>query len=94
IIQSNELTEAAYHLPLQAKRMLWLCLRQIFQKSETDPLEPTYIVKVSDYAQIFQVSLSTASKDLKNAIEMISNSSVVFYPTNGECEEIRRPWLA
>ncbi|MBT0722474.1 RepB family plasmid replication initiator protein [Rosenbergiella collisarenosi] len=94
IIQSNELTEAAYHLPLQAKRMLWLCLRQIFQKSETDPLEPTYIVKVSDYAAIFQVSLSTASKDLKSAIETISNSSVVFYPANGECEEIRRPWLA
>lgn len=34
ISQSNELTEAAYYLPLQAKRVLWLCLMQTYYQQE------------------------------------------------------------
>jgi hypothetical protein len=36
IKQSNELTEAAYYLPLQAKRVLWLCLMQAYFNDSQD----------------------------------------------------------
>lgn len=91
IAQSNELTEAAYYLPLQAKRVLWLCLMQTYHESEHTGL---FTVRVADYQRYFKVSQATASTDVRKGIEELGNRQVTFFPTEGDYEEIRRPWLA
>ncbi|AST67336.1 RepB family plasmid replication initiator protein [Kosakonia cowanii] len=91
ISQSNELTEAAYYLPLQAKRVLWLCLMQTYRQSEHTGL---FTVHVADYQRYFKVSQATASTDVRKGIEELGNRQVTFFPSEGDYEEIRRPWLA
>ncbi|MEA9392655.1 replication initiation protein [Acerihabitans sp. TG2] len=91
ISQSNELTEAAYYLPLQAKRVLWLCLMQTYREDEHTGL---FTVKVADYQRYFKVSQATASTDVRKGIEELGSRQVRFFPSEGEYEEIRRPWLA
>ncbi len=94
ISQSNELTEAAYYLPLQAKRVLWLCLIQCYpQKDDPDSVSPVFTVLVADYQKYFKVSVDTASADVKKGVTALAESSVVFYPKDCEFDEIKRPWL-
>lgn len=95
ISQSNELTEAAYYLPLQAKRVLWLCLMQCYPlKDEPDTVSPVFTVTVADYQKFFKVGVDTASTDVKKGVTALADSSVEFYPKEGEFEEVKRPWLA
>ncbi|OVZ88326.1 RepB family plasmid replication initiator protein [Yersinia kristensenii] len=91
IAQSNELTEAAYYLSLQAKRVLWLCLMETYRQEEH---QGTFTVRVADYQRLFKVSQATASTDVRKGIDALSNSSVTFFPSDGEYEERKRPWLA
>lgn len=95
ISQSNELTEAAYYLPLQAKRVLWLCLMQCYRHKElTDEISPSFTINVSDYQKMFRVGVDTASADVRKGVDALADSSVIFYPKDGEYEEVKRPWLA
>ena len=91
ISQSNELTEAAYYLPLQSKRVLWLCLLQTYREEDHTGL---FTVKVVDYQRYFKVSQATASTDVRKGIEGLGTRQVRFFPSEGEDEEILRPWLA
>jgi plasmid replication initiation protein len=98
IKQSNELTEAAYYLPLQAKRVLWLCLMQAYfsqatEESATEDI-PLFTVTVADYIKYFNVATAVASRDVKTGIKALGQSSVTFYPRDGEFEQITRPWLS
>ncbi|TMP23809.1 RepB family plasmid replication initiator protein [Pseudoalteromonas ruthenica] len=92
VVQSNEITEAAYYLSLKAKRALWMCLSDI--KRESGEHDGVFTVKVSDYQNLFGVSGPTASADLKTALSEISRATVKFYPKEGDDEEVTRPWLA
>lgn len=95
ISQSNELTEAAYHLPLQAKRVLWLCLTQCyFNKDESEDVSPVFTITVADYQKFFKVGVDTASADVKKGVSILAASHVTFFPRDGEFEEVTRPWLA
>lgn len=98
IKQSNELTEAAYYLPLQAKRVLWLCLMQAYFSEATDDFEndvlPLFTVSVSDYVKYFNVATAVASRDVKAGVKALGESTVTFYPKDGEFEQVTRPWLS
>ena len=94
VVQSNELTEATYFLPLQAKRLIWLCLRQRYQKKDAYNTDPMFTISVPEYAQTFNVSSSTASKDLRMAVELISEKAITFHLHNDDYEVVKRPWLA
>ncbi|MDE8559279.1 replication initiation protein [Pantoea vagans] len=98
IKQSNELTEAAYYLPLQAKRVLWLCLMQAYFSEASDDFEsdvlPLFTVSVSDYVKYFNVATAVASRDVKSGVKALGESTVTFYPKDGEFEQVTRPWLS
>lgn len=91
IVQSNEVTEAAYHLSIKAKRVLWLCLAQAYQSDSAK--EGTFFISVHDYQHYFEVGKVTASKDVKLGVDELLRNYVTFYPTTGDYEEISRPWL-
>lgn len=91
IAQSNELTQATYYLPLQAKRVLWLCLMQTYHEEDH---EGVFHVRVADYQRYFNVSQATASTDVKKGVDALSDSSVTFYLSEGEYEQRKLPWLA
>ncbi|WP_273759668.1 replication initiation protein [Pantoea ananatis] len=98
IKQSNELTEAAYYLPLQAKRVLWLCLMQAYFSEASEDFEsdvlPLFTVSVSDYVKYFNVATAMASRDVKSGVKALGESTVTFYPKDGEFEQVTRPWLS
>lgn len=77
IKQSNELTEAAYYLSLQAKRVLWLMQAYFSEASDL-----MYCHCVSDYIKYFNVATAVASRDVK----ALGESPVPFYPSDGEFE--------
>ncbi|EPT1451949.1 replication initiation protein [Escherichia coli] len=94
ISQSNELTEAAYFLPLQAKRVLWLCLVECYKQGKSlKEFGNEFTVLVSDYQQTFEVSQVNASADVKRGIEDLLGKYVKFHDPNGEYAEVYRPWL-
>lgn len=96
ITQSNEISEAAYYLSLKAKRVLWMCFSQLKSSDNNHASQlfsGSFKVYVSDYQNLFGVSTEAASRDVRAALSEISTSSVIFYPKEGEDEEIERPWL-
>lgn len=94
VSQSNALTEAAYYLPLQAKRVLWLCLIQSYNRKDSQPLDPEFVVRVADYQELFGVSQDQAGKDVRLGADQLISSAITFYFADGEFETIKRPWLA
>ncbi|WP_447874520.1 replication initiation protein, partial [Serratia fonticola] len=68
IAQSNELTEAAYYLSLQAKRVLWLCLMETYRQEDHPG---TFTVRVADYQRLMVRNLEKRFKKF-----MTINSSV------------------
>lgn len=63
-------------------------------KDAPDSVSPVFTVLVADYQKYFKVSVDTASADVKKCVTALTESSVVFYPKDGEFDEIKRLWLA
>ncbi|EHQ9605821.1 TPA: replication initiation protein [Escherichia coli] len=95
ISQSNELTEAAYDLSIQSKRVLWLCLMQCYNHlDQGKDLGEQFTINVADYQRIFKVGKVTASNDVKKGVEGLLTSYVTFYPKDEDEDAVSRPWLS
>lgn len=92
VTQSNEVTEAAYYMPLHSKRIIWLCLASIRPKTVNH--SGIFKISVNEYAKTFNLTTSNASRNVKDGALSLLNQSVIFYENAGEENEILGvPWL-
>ena len=77
IVQSNELTEAAYSMSRDEKRILYICLSQIPHKAEGH--HGKFEIEVGNYAKVFNLSPHEASRDVRTAAKNLMGCKISFF---------------
>ncbi len=76
VAQSQAILDASYSLGKDAKRFLMLVFQQITTKQNQDGW---YYVKVSDFAQVYNLTAHEASRDVRGAHDDLWNNNIRIY---------------
>jgi plasmid replication initiation protein len=87
INKSNLLVDASYHLTLWEQRLILAALSQIKSKTK---ISKEVTISVMDYAELMQVDIKNAHRELYQSVEKLYDRSVVIKHEN-KVEEFR--WI-
>lgn len=81
VVQSNQLTEAAYSLTRDQKRILYLCMSKMPNVPEGEPIthDGKFSITVAEYAEIYDLPSSAASQDIRAALSRFRGKEVTIY---------------
>lgn len=97
VVQSNELVQASYSLPLTEKRLIALAIVTARETGRGISANSALTITAKSYAQQFNVSLSAAYKALHDAAEQLFERQVTIYgvdPETGKSEKIKTRWVS
>lgn len=86
--KSNDLPMCRYDLNLVQYRILCFCNGYIYHQIEE---EPTMILIISEFAEVFSVKLDTAKKQIRSSISILSESG--FYKKDKKGNELHIKWF-
>lgn len=80
LAQANEITEAAYHLTRDQKRLLFIVVGRLRYASKDGVLgSGACELTVNEYAEMYNLPSAEASKDIRKAISGLSEKKVTIY---------------
>jgi len=89
VVKSNHLIEARYKLPVIAQKVLLGCAMKV--RSADDFNNTLYTISVDEYEQYFGVNSNGSYENLREAVEILWNSSFYIVDTDGV--EIENRWI-
>ncbi|HDS4345626.1 TPA: replication initiation protein [Enterobacter hormaechei subsp. steigerwaltii] len=93
--QSNALTDAAYRLSINGKRVLWLCLSDLVRrgKNENGFFPSDFRLSARIFRKHFGGSYDSSSRDLLAGIESLKNDGGVKFISRNAFVTAWVPWL-
>lgn len=93
--QSNALTDAAYRLSINGKRVLWLCLADLVRKSAKDDetLQTSFRLSARVFRKHFGGSYDNSCRDLAAGIASLKNDGGVQFSSKTGAIKAWVPWL-
>lgn len=80
VTKANDLIEASYQLAVADMRVVLYCLAQTKLEREEEEItdDKTYTITASTYAKISGVNINTAYRELKEALNNLYESEIIF----------------
>ena len=93
--QSNALTDAAYRLSINGKRVLWLCLADLVRKGvkEDNTLQTSFRLSARIFRKHFGGSYDNSCRDLAAGIASLKNDGGVQFSSKTGAIKAWVPWL-
>ena len=92
VASGRPLINSVYTVKIPAKRVLLMCLAELNKRTDTEKDNPVFIIKATDYRDLFGTDPADARKAVKSAVKELHDSNVIFQQS-GEYETREVKWL-
>jgi plasmid replication initiation protein len=89
VVVSNSLIESRYKLPVMVQKVLIGCAMKV--RSTDNFGETLYTLSVDDYSELFGISSNATYENLRDAIDVLWNSS--FYTVSADGVPVENRWI-